>query len=256
MQMPLDIDVASSGIIRMVMQMNELKTINEVCKMLGMTSRTIRYYEQCGLIRTIRESKTALRRLDDENIERLRKIRFLRKLSLTLDEIAVVIDSEAKATEMIHGKSAELKAEIRALIERIGLIEEVLAAAENGGNIYSVERKSGQPSDDTEKRRIAAECTNLLLERRFSELKPYLNSDMKMMPPDFFEAAWNAHIKPCGKFISVGEQSVDGNTVTNRLIFEKLGVIVKTEVCGEIVAGMVLQYFKATPHNDRPYRVH
>lgn len=226
--------------------MNELKTINEVCKMLNVTSRTIRYYEQYGLIKTIRESKTAPRRLDDENIERLRKIRFLRKLRLTLDEIAVVIDSETKAAEMIYSKTAELKAEIRALIERIGLIEEVLAVAEKGGNIYSVERKLGQPPDDTEKLRIAAECTNLLLERRFSELKPYLNSDMKMLPPDFFEAVWNVHIKPCGKFISVGEQSVDGNTVTNRLVFEKLGVVVKTEVCGEIVAGMVLQYFKET----------
>lgn len=230
----------------MVMQMNELKTINEVCKILNMTSRTIRYYEQCGLIKTIRESKTAPRKLDDENIERLQKIRFLRKLRLTIAEIAAVIDSETKAADMIYNKTAELKAEIRALIERIGLIEEVLAVAENGGNIYSVERKLGQPSNDTKKLRIAAECTNLLLERRFSELKPYLNSDMKMLSPDFFENVWDVHIKPCGKFISVGEQSIDGNTVTNRLIFENLGVVVKTEVCGEIVAGMVLQYFKET----------
>lgn len=214
--------------------------------MLNMTSRTIRYYEQCGLIKTIRNNKTSPRRLDDENIERLRKIRFLRKLRLTLDEISAVIDSDTKAAEMIYGKAAELKAEIRTLIERIGWIEEVLAVAENGGNIYSVEQELGQPSDNTEKLRIAAECTNLLLERRFSELKPYLNSDMKMLPPDFFEAAWNVHIKPCGKFISVGEQSVDGNTVTNRLVFENLGVVVKTEVCGGIVAGMVLQYFKET----------
>ncbi|MDE7120915.1 MAG: MerR family transcriptional regulator, partial [Oscillospiraceae bacterium] len=140
--------------------MHELKTINEVCKMLNMTSRTIRYYEQCGLIKTIRESKTAPRKLDDKNIERLRKIRFLKKLRLTLDEIAVVIDNNAKAAEMIYSKTAELKAEIRVLTERIGLIEEVLAVAENGGNIYSVERKPGQPSDNIKKLQIATECTN------------------------------------------------------------------------------------------------
>lgn len=214
--------------------------------MLNMTSRTIRYYEQCKLIKTICANKTAPRRLDSENIERLRKIRFLRNLRLTLDEISVVIDSETKVAEMIYSKAAELKAEICTLMERIGLIEEVLAVAEKSGNIYSVERKLGQPSDDTEKLRIASECTNLLLERRFSELKPYLNSDMKMFSSDFFETAWDVHIKPCGKFISVGEQSIDGNTVTNRLVFEKLGVVVKTEICGEIVAGMVLQYFKET----------
>lgn len=228
----------------MVIKMNVLKTINEVCKMLDMTSRTIRYYEQCRLIKTIRESKTAPRRLDEENIERLRKIRFLRKLGLSLDEIADVIGSETKAAEMIYSKAAELKAEIRLLTERIQLLEEVLDVAEKGGNIYSAEQKSGQSADETEILRIAAECTNLVLERRFSELKPYLSSDMKMLPPDFFEAAWDVHIKPCGGFISVGEQSVDGNTVINRLHYEKLGVIIRVDVFGGIVCGMVLQYFK------------
>lgn len=222
--------------------MNELKTINEVSKMLDITSRTIRYYEQCGLIKTIRESKTAPRRLDDENIERLRKIRFLKMRGLKLDEIAVIIDSETKTAEIIYSKTAELKAEIHSLKERIGMLEEVLAVVEKGGNIYSEERSLGQP--DTEKLRIAAECTNLVLERRFSELMPYLNNDMKKMSPDFFEAIWNVHIKPCGKFISVGEQSIDGNTVTNRLIFEKLGVAIIMEVYGGILIGMVFEYFK------------
>lgn len=226
------------------MQMNELKTINEVCKMLDLTSRTIRYYEQCGLIQTKRESKTAPRRLDDEAIERLQKIRFLRKLGLALDEIAPVLDSDAETAEMIYGKAAELKAEIRALTERIGLLEEVLAVAGQGGNIYSAIRKPDDPSDAAEKLRIAAECTKLVLERRFSELKPYLNSDMKMLTPEFFESAWNVHLKPCGEFVSVGEQSIDGNTVTNRLHYEKLGVVIKMEVCGGIVAAMLLQYFK------------
>ena len=54
---PLDIDATSSGIMITVMQMGELKCINEVCKMLDMTSRTIRYYEQLGLIKTVRENK-------------------------------------------------------------------------------------------------------------------------------------------------------------------------------------------------------
>ena len=88
--------------------MEELKTINEVCKLLDMTSRTIRYYEQCGLIKTVRESKTAPRRLDQINIERLWRIRFLRKLGLALDEISNVIDSDQKAAELIHSKTAEV----------------------------------------------------------------------------------------------------------------------------------------------------
>ena len=56
--------------------------------MLDMTPRTIRYYEERGLVKTVRESKTAQRRLDKDNIERLRNIRFLRMIGLSLDEIS------------------------------------------------------------------------------------------------------------------------------------------------------------------------
>ncbi len=87
--------------------MNEIKTITEVCKILNMTSRTIRYYEQCGLIQTIRSSKTTPRQLDSENIKRLRKIQFLRKLGLSLDEISSIINSDAKTAEMIYCKNQE-----------------------------------------------------------------------------------------------------------------------------------------------------
>jgi len=228
----------------MVMQMNELKTINEVSKILDMTSRTIRYYEQCRLITTVRTSGTSPRKLDSENIGRLRRIRFLRKLGLSLDEIADAIQSENKATETIYRKNEEFKAEINALTERIYLLEEVLDAAEKGRNIYSAEQMFRKSSDHADMLRIAADCTKLILEGRFSELKNYLNADMRRLPPDFFETAWKTHTESCGNFISAGEQSVSGNTVINKLYFEKLGVIIRTDIYGEIVTGVVLQHFK------------
>ena len=76
------------------MNMYDMKSITAVCRLLGITSRTIRYYEQLGLIKTVRKSNTAPRQLDMETIERLRKICFLRKLGMGLDEIAEVINSD------------------------------------------------------------------------------------------------------------------------------------------------------------------
>ncbi len=224
--------------------MNETKTINDVCKMLDMTSRTIRYYEELGLIKTIRKSKTALRRLDAKNIERLRKIRFLRKLGLGLDEVAEVIDDEKKATEMIIRKKAAMKAEINELILRANLLTEVIAAAEQGENIFATEQRLDLPPDHEEMLRIAGECTKLVLERRFEELQSYLDEDMRQMPPGFFEVGWNVHIKPCGAFLSIGEQSIVADTVINRLHFEKQDIAILIEVHAGIVTGMLLKYCK------------
>lgn len=224
--------------------MNKLKTINDVCKMLDMTSRTIRYYEQLGLIQTVRESKTAPCRLDEENIEQLRKIRFLRKLGLALDEIAEIIDSDEKATEFIKLKKVAMKAEINELILRVNLLTVVIAAAEQGENIYATEQRLSLPPDHEEMRRIAGECTRLLQERRFEEMHDYLDEDMRQMSPDLFETGWNVHIKPCGKFLSIGEQSIIEDTVINRLHFEKQNLAILIEVHAGIVTGMLLKYCK------------
>ena len=210
--------------------------------MLDMTSRTIRYYEQLGLIKTVRENKTALRRLDAENVERLRNIRFLRKIGLSLDEISGVIDSKEKAAELIFTKTAELSAELCSLNERAAILRRVLSLAEKGGDIYSADISVPPTEDEAEIRRIGAECTRLLLERRFSEINQYFGADMNKLPPSVYESLWDNHILPCGKFLSVGEQTLDGNKVRNRLHFEKLDVVVMVEVFDGVVTGALLQY--------------
>ena len=222
--------------------MHELKTINEVCKMLGLTSRTIRYYEQLGLIVTKHENKNAPRRLDGENIERLRKIRFLRKLGLSLDEIKSAVVSDETAAEMIRGKSAELSAEMAALDDRIRMLHVVLTAAEKGENIYDAEKKLHQPVDDPENLRIAETVTRLLAERRFAELPQYLDGEMKTMPPEFIGHLWDNHIKPCGAFVGYGGRQTDGSEIVSRLRFEKLGVKIRMHICGGGAATGFLQY--------------
>ena len=224
--------------------MRKIKTINEVCKMLDTTSRTIRYYEQLGLIKTVRQSNTAPRRLDEENIERLRRIRFLRKLGIGLDEIGGVIDSDEKAAELIKLKKAALVAEINELVERANLLTEVIAAVEQGENIYETDKRLNMPPDHEEMLRIAGECTRLILEHRFEKLQGYLDEDMRQMPPELLEVGWNVHIKPCGAFVSIGEQKIVADTVINRLHFEKQDVAILTEVHAGIVTNLFLQYCK------------
>ena len=224
--------------------MRKIKTINEVCKMLDTTSRTIRYYEQLGLIKTVRQSNTAPRRLDEENIERLRRIRFLRKLGIGLDEIGGVIDSDEKAAELIKLKKAALVAEINELVERANLLTEVIATVEQGENIYETDKRLNMPPDHEEMLRIAGECTRLILEHRFEELQGYLDEDMRQMLPELLEVGWNVHIKPCGAFVSIGEQKIVADTVINRLHFEKQDVTILTEVHAGIVTNLFLQYCK------------
>ena len=235
--------------------MEEPKKINEVCRMLDMTSRTIRYYEQCRLIKTIRESSNAPRRLDAENIERLRKIRFLRNLGLSLDDISVIIDDESKAIEIIYGKTADYVDEINSLKKRIKFLEDVVTTVESGGDIYAVESDGNRAKDihaaesdrkiseeDREKLRIASEVTAMIIEGRFSDISAYGNDLVKKFTPDLLGSVWNKLLLTSGKFVSVGEQSVDGNTVTTKLNFEKRSFDLKIEISVGVVTGLLFQY--------------
>jgi Predicted transcriptional regulators len=67
--------------------------IGEIAKLTNLTTRTIRYYEELGLL-GIRENRPQgqLRLFDNDDIERLKKIQMLKDLGLTLDEIGQVIE--------------------------------------------------------------------------------------------------------------------------------------------------------------------
>jgi DNA-binding transcriptional MerR regulator len=65
-----------------------LISIGEAAELLGTTTRTLRYYEQLGLVRPSRQSVTAQRRYGADELERLEQIRELQALlGLDLDEI-------------------------------------------------------------------------------------------------------------------------------------------------------------------------
>ena len=230
--------------------MNDEKHISAVCKELDTTSRTIRYYEQLGLLRTVRSSRTAPRRLDRENTERLRKILFLRKLGLSLDEILEIFRDDLDVAELLRNKSTDLKAEIAALRSRIRLLEKVTKAAENGDDIYAVQPEAGIAAEDVEHCRIAAQCTALLLEQRFTEIQPFVIEKIRQyFLPDLISISWKDFIKPCGAFKGTGSQTVEGNMVKNLLHFEKTGAVVTFSFCDEGINGILIEYMKEKEHS-------
>jgi DNA-binding transcriptional MerR regulator len=64
--------------------------IGELARRAGVTTRTVRYYEGLGLLTSRREGG-GHRQYDEEALARMGKIDWLKRMGLTLDEIAEVI---------------------------------------------------------------------------------------------------------------------------------------------------------------------
>jgi DNA-binding transcriptional MerR regulator len=73
-----------------------LLRIQEVAAALGFTTRTLRYYEELGLLKPAARSEGAYRLYDEDDIERLRFIKGLRDdAGFSLAEIGQLLEDEA-----------------------------------------------------------------------------------------------------------------------------------------------------------------
>ncbi|HET7473731.1 MAG TPA: MerR family transcriptional regulator [Candidatus Limnocylindrales bacterium] len=76
-----------------------LLRIQEVAAMLGLTTRSIRYYEEVGLLEPAARSEGAYRLFDEDDVERLRFIKGLRDdAGFSLAEIGQLLEDEAART--------------------------------------------------------------------------------------------------------------------------------------------------------------
>ena len=94
--------------------------IGEVAEQVGVTARTIRYYEELGLLGSDARSKGAHRLYSEADVARLRELIRLRDLlGLTLEELVALTDAEearALLRDRWHGDPSE--AERAAILDR------------------------------------------------------------------------------------------------------------------------------------------
>jgi DNA-binding transcriptional MerR regulator len=95
--------------------------IGEVAELLGTTTRTIRYYEEIGLLPDTHDREQGKHRCyTDGDVERVREIMRLRDLlGLTLEEVSALLDAEnARAQLRREIRETEDPVEIKRILEQ------------------------------------------------------------------------------------------------------------------------------------------
>ena len=88
-------------------------SISEVCKRTGLSARTVRYYEELGLLPGVRRRAGARRVYGADELDRLRFITRLKALGLALEEIG-----ELNAVHAIGGSTRAMLARLDQLLAR------------------------------------------------------------------------------------------------------------------------------------------
>lgn len=100
--------------------------INEVEQQVGITKKNIRFYEQQGLLHPKRNSENGYREYDETDVECLKKIKLLRKLSLPIEEIKKIQNGDLLLTDALRRQLIVLEREQTNLTETAGLCRLIL----------------------------------------------------------------------------------------------------------------------------------
>ncbi|MFC4630634.1 MerR family transcriptional regulator [Promicromonospora alba] len=105
-------------------------SIQEIARLTGVTSRTLRHYDAVGLLPAVRTTASGPRRYDRTALVRLQRILLLRDLGLGLGDIAEVLDSEQDEAKALRRHLDSLRAEQHRLARQIASVERTVAALE------------------------------------------------------------------------------------------------------------------------------
>ena len=100
--------------------------IGELAEKAGVTPRTIRYYENLGLLKPSEREGKGFRYYTEAELARLHKIYTLQALGLTLEEIGSIIDLFFEEPTMLRGKQKLLEILIAHLKETDEKIESLI----------------------------------------------------------------------------------------------------------------------------------
>lgn len=89
--------------------MSSMMQIGELAQRANVSHRTIHYYERIGLMKPAEREGAGYRYYDETAFRRLEKIAALKRLGLSLDEIAAVIDLYFEDATGIKGKEKVLQ---------------------------------------------------------------------------------------------------------------------------------------------------
>ncbi|KJQ53243.1 MerR family transcriptional regulator [Microbacterium sp. SA39] len=175
-------------------------SIQEIARLAGTTSRTLRHYDDIGLLPPSRIAPNGYRHYDAAALVRLQRILLLRELGLGLPQISEVLDKEQSETAALRTHLALLREEQARLARQIASVESTITALKGGEELMAENMFDG--FDHTQHKEE--------VEERWGK-KAYADSDRWWRGmTDAERTAWQQRVSDLGRdWIAAAESGVD-----------------------------------------------
>ncbi|GAA1824752.1 MerR family transcriptional regulator [Nesterenkonia flava] len=116
-------------------------SIQEIARLTGTTSRTLRHYDQIGLLPPSRVGFNGYRHYNAQSLLRLQRILLLRQMGLGLPEIARALEGDssdqAAQTQVLREHLQALCSEQQRLGRQIASVQHTITTLEGGGELMA-----------------------------------------------------------------------------------------------------------------------
>lgn len=225
-----------------------LYDISAVCKMLGATSRTLRYYEEKGLIGSTVIPPSRRRSYTQAQLRQVREVLLLRKLGLSTADIAALQKENTDLRSAMELRIAHLYAKITQLQNELGLLGEALSVMDSGGDVYDTAHYMPEAQKDALRIRIAESCARAIAKGDAATLYSHLGEQIKArMPENIFRVVREDVLRPLGSFVAY-ECTFRDPLVEHKVLsfvkYENLGLKISFVFRGEEICGLWMTYYE------------
>jgi DNA-binding transcriptional MerR regulator len=119
-------------------------TVQKLARLAGVSTRTLRYYDELGILKPARMSSSGYRIYGKAEIDRLQQILFYRELGVSLDQIKeIVTDPSFDAARALKEHRAQLLDRRKQLDQLIANVEKTIAGNEGRITMTDQEKFEG-----------------------------------------------------------------------------------------------------------------
>ena len=112
-------------------------SVQQIARLAGTTSRTLRHYDDIGLLKPSRTGNNGYRYYDEAALVRLQRILLLRELGLGLPAVAEVIGHESDPGKALGRHLEWLRQEQGRLARQIAAVQQTMTAVKEGTGIMA-----------------------------------------------------------------------------------------------------------------------
>lgn len=106
-------------------------SIHELSRLSGVTARTLRWYDQIGLLKPCRVAESGYRYYGAAEVQRLEMILHYRRMGVELERIGIILDEPSfRRIDALREHLTQLRAEHKRIQHLIGAVEEAIQAEE------------------------------------------------------------------------------------------------------------------------------